>query len=182
MWDWFTIFIQGGLVHDLYSRMEQMLPLFNDNQQLDESELMYFIVNKVPISHKAIWISQDFIPETVDIATYVEHYERAETTDNIGMDNFSASDEESDSKKNKKSSKKTKERDDISKKRRKNSSIYCILHREKMVPPQGSAKSSRQGLQKKTNKSTTKRITRRSSSNFISCRHNLPIKNPSMKS
>ena len=60
-----------GLVRDLDSRMAQMPPLFNDNQQLDESELVDSFANKAPRSHKAMLISQGFNPEMRDIATLV---------------------------------------------------------------------------------------------------------------
>ena len=85
-----------------------MTPMFNDNQQLDEYELVGSLSNKAPRSHKSMMISQGFNPETGDIATFVEHYERAETADNIAMAKFSASDEDSYNKKNKNCSKKTK--------------------------------------------------------------------------
>ena len=119
-----------GLVHDLNSRMAQMPPLFNDNQLLDESEVVDYLANKAPRSHKEIMISQDFIPETGDLATFVKHCERAETIDNIAMAKSSTSNEDSDTIKNKKCYKKTKEREDSGKKRRKNSSLYCSLHWE----------------------------------------------------
>ena len=48
--------------------------------------------------------------------------------------------------------------------------------------PQVSANSSGQGLQIKTRIGMARNITRRSSSNLISCRQKLPTKNPSMKS
>ena len=73
-------------------------------------------------------ISQGLNPETEDLATFVEHFERADTTDNIAMAKFSASDEDSDTKKNKKCYKKFPEREGNSKKRRNNSSGYCSLH------------------------------------------------------
>ena len=56
-----------GLVCDLNSRMAQMPPLFDENQQLDESELVDSITNKAPRSHKAMLISQGFNPETRDL-------------------------------------------------------------------------------------------------------------------
>ena len=84
-----------------------------------------------------------FNPEKGDLSTFVEHCEQAENTDNIAMAKFSASDEDSDTKKNKKHSKKFRKREDNSKKRRKNSSLYCILHGETTVTPQGSAKQCR---------------------------------------
>ena len=45
-----------GLVCDLNSRMAQMPPLFDKNQQLDESELVDSLANKAPRSHKAMLI------------------------------------------------------------------------------------------------------------------------------
>ena len=76
-------------------------------------------------------ISQGFNQEIGDLETFVEHWERAETTDNIAMDKFSTSDEDSDKKRHKKRSKKFKEREENGKKRRKkNSSLYCSLHDE----------------------------------------------------
>ena len=78
--------------------MAQMPPLFDENQKLDESELVDSLANKAPRSHKAMLISQGFNPETGYMATFVEHCERAEITDNISGDKFSASDEESNTK------------------------------------------------------------------------------------
>ena len=108
-----------------------MPPQFKDNQQLDESEIVDSLANKAPRSHKVIMISQGFNTETGYLATFVEHWERSKTTDNISLAKFSASDLDSDTKKNKKRSKKFKECEDNGKKRRKkNSSLYCSLHGE----------------------------------------------------
>ena len=49
-----------GLVRDINSRMAHMTPLFNDNQQLDESEIVDSLANKAPRTHKATMISQGF--------------------------------------------------------------------------------------------------------------------------
>ena len=87
-------------VCDLNTGMAQMPPLFQEIQQLDKSELVYSLANKAPRIHKAMLISQGFNPETRDLETFVEHYERAETTDNIAGTKFSASDEDSDTKRN----------------------------------------------------------------------------------
>ena len=43
-----------------------MPPLFEENQQLYESELVDYIANKSPRSQKAMLISQGFNPETGD--------------------------------------------------------------------------------------------------------------------
>ena len=53
-----------GLVCDINSRMAQMPPLFDENQQLDESELVDSLSNKAPRSHKAMLISKGFWIET----------------------------------------------------------------------------------------------------------------------
>ena len=53
-----------------------MPPLFDKNQQLDKSELVDSLANKTPRSHKAVWISQGFNPETGDMATFLEHYKQ----------------------------------------------------------------------------------------------------------
>ena len=71
------------LVRDLNSRMAQLPPLFEDIQMLDEYELVDSLANKAPKTHKVMMISQGFNPETADLETFVEHCERAETTDNI---------------------------------------------------------------------------------------------------
>ena len=91
-----------GLVHNLNSRMPQMPPLFNNNQQLDESKLMDSPTKKPPRSHKTMMISQGFNSEAGDLAFFVEHYERDETIDNISIAKFSAFDEDSDTMKGKK--------------------------------------------------------------------------------
>ena len=81
-----------GLVRDLNSRTAQLLPLFEDSQKLDESELVDSLANKAPRSHKAMLIAKTFNLETADLETFVEHCERAETTDNITREKFAASD------------------------------------------------------------------------------------------
>ena len=92
-----------GLVRDLNSRMAQLTPLFEDSQMLDESELVDSLANKAPRTHKAMLISQGFNPETANLETFLEHYKRAETTDDIAGAKFAASDEDSDPKKKKSS-------------------------------------------------------------------------------
>ena len=84
--------------------MAQMPPLFDKNQEPDESELVDSLANKAPRSHKAVLISQGFNPETGDLGTFVEHCEWSDTTDNITMAKVSASDEESYTKRQKKRS------------------------------------------------------------------------------
>ena len=76
--------------------MDQLPPLFDESQVLEESELVDFIANKAPKSHKAMPINQGFNPETSTLATFVEHCERAETTDDIAGAKFAAYDEESE--------------------------------------------------------------------------------------
>ena len=49
-----------GLVRDLNSRMAQLPPLFEDSKVLEESELVNFLANKAPKSHKAMLINQGF--------------------------------------------------------------------------------------------------------------------------
>ena len=111
-----------GLVSNLNTRMAYMPSLFNDNQQLDASEIVDLLANIAPRTHKATRISQGFNPGTGYLATSVENCERAETTDNIAMAKFSASDKDIDTMKNKNRSKKTKERKYRGKKRHKDSS------------------------------------------------------------
>ena len=50
------------LVRDLNSRMAQMPPLFDENQQLNESKLVDSLANKLPRSHKAMLILKGFNP------------------------------------------------------------------------------------------------------------------------
>ena len=85
-----------GLVRDLNSRMAHFPPLFDDSQVLEEFEFIDFLANKAPKSHKAMLINQGFNPETSTLETFVEHCERAETTDDIAGAKFAASDEESE--------------------------------------------------------------------------------------
>ena len=47
-----------GLVRDLNSRMAQLPPLFEDSQKLDESELVDFLANTMPRTHKSMLIAQ----------------------------------------------------------------------------------------------------------------------------
>ena len=57
-----------------------------------KSELVNSLPNKAPRSHKAMLISQGFNLETWYLDNFVEHFEQADTTENIAMDKFSASD------------------------------------------------------------------------------------------
>ena len=84
---------------------------------LDESELVESLANKAPRTHKSMLISQGFNPKTANLETFVEHCERAETTDDIAGAKFAVSDE--DSKPRKKNC--TKSKDDHGKKRKKRS-------------------------------------------------------------
>ena len=90
-----------GLVRDLNSRMAQLPPLFEDSQILDGYELVYYLSNKAPRTHKAMLISQGFNPESAGLETFVEHCERVETTDDIAGAKFAASDEDSEPRKKK---------------------------------------------------------------------------------
>ena len=114
-----------GLVRDLNSRMAQLPPLFGDSPVLDENELVDSLANKAPISHKAMLINQGFNPETATLETFVEHCERAETTDDIAGAKFAASDKDSEPR----NKKRTKTENDQGKKRIKRSTkMYCSLH------------------------------------------------------
>ena len=114
-----------GLVRDLNSRMAQLPPLFQDSQKLDESELVDSLANMAPRRHKAILFVQGFNPKTADLETFVEHFERTETTDNIARAKFSALDEDSDPKRKKR----IKSKDKHGKKHQTRSSkLYCSLH------------------------------------------------------
>ena len=114
-----------GLVRDLNSRMDQLPPLFEDSQMLDESELVDSLDNKAPRTHKAMLISQGFNPETAHLETFVKHCEHAETTEGITGAEFAASDEDSEPRKKKR----TKSKDNHGKKRKKRSTkMYCSLH------------------------------------------------------
>ena len=90
-----------GLVCDLNSRMAHLPPLFDESQVLEESELVEFLANKAPKSHKAMLINQGFNPKTSTLATFVAYCERADTTDNIAGAKFVASNEESEPRKKK---------------------------------------------------------------------------------
>ena len=68
---------------------------------LNESELVNYLANKAPRTHKAMLIVQGFNPESADLETFVEHCERAETPDNISKAKFSALDEDSEPRKKK---------------------------------------------------------------------------------
>ena len=78
-------------------------------------------------------ILQGFNPETGDLVTFVEHCEQAETTNNIAVAKFSASDEDSDTNRHKKRSKFKEHEENGNKYRKKNSSLYCSLHGENKI-------------------------------------------------
>ena len=70
-------------------------------------------------------ISQVFNPETANLETFVEHCERAETTDDISRAKFAASNEDSKLRKKKRN----KSKDNHFKKRKKRSTkMYFSLH------------------------------------------------------
>ena len=119
-----------GLVRDLNSRMAHMPPLFDENQQLEKSELVDSLSIKASMIQKAMLISQGFNTETGDLATFVEQCKREETTDNIAVDEFSASDKDSYTKREKKCYKFKEREDNVKKRHKKNSSLYCSLHGE----------------------------------------------------
>ena len=116
-----------GLVCDLNSRMAQLPPLFEDSKKLDKSELVDYLANKEPRTHKAMLIAQGFNPESADIETFVQHCERAETTDDFSGAKFAASDEESELRKEKRVKSKEKHGKKL---QRSSSNRYCSLHRE----------------------------------------------------
>ena len=146
-----------GLVRDLNARI-QMSPIFHENQQLDEYELVDSLANKAPRSHKAMLIYQGFNPETGDLETFVEHCERAETMDNIAGAKFSASDEDGDTKK-KKSASSSKDKTSMVRNARKTipSCIALYMVKTPATPP-GSAKSPRRKA--RTSLSIPQRIKR----------------------
>ena len=135
-----------GLVRDINSRMAHMPPLFDENQQLDESELVDYLANKSPRSYKAMLIYQGFNPETGDLENFVGHCEQAETTNNIVVSNFSASDNNSDTKRKKKRSKFKEKEENVKKRHKKQSSFCCSFCSEKKATPLGSATYSRKGI------------------------------------
>ena len=94
---------------------------------LDESELVDSLANKEPRTQKAMLIAQGFNPEIVDLETFVEHCERAETTDDIAGAKFAASDKDSETIKKKC----VKSKDKHGKNRKKSSTkLHCSLHGE----------------------------------------------------
>ena len=103
-----------------------MPPLFQQNQQLDESELVDSLDNKAPRSHKSMLISQGFNPKIGDLEKFVEHCKQAETMDNIAEAKFAASDEDSNTKRKKKRPK-CKEKDKHGKKRHKKTFFALLL-------------------------------------------------------
>ena len=116
-----------GLVRDLNSRMAHLPPFFNESQVLKDSELVDFLANKAPKSHKAVLINQGFNPETSTLETFVEHCERAETTDDISGAKFVASDEEIEPRRKNRS----KTKSDRGKKRLKSyTKMYFSIHGE----------------------------------------------------
>ena len=126
-------------------------------------------------------ISQSFNTETGDLATFIEHCKRAETTDNINMAKFSASFEDSNNKKYIGVPRRLRNVRTAVGNVAKNPHFIVASTEKKIVTPQGSAKYSIQGMQINTSLSMAIGIARIISNNLISCSQKLPIKNPSMK-
>ena len=118
------------LVCDLNAKTAQMPPLFHENQQLDESELVDSLANKAQISHNNMLISQGLNPDTGYLETFVEHCKRSETTENIAGAKFAASDEDSDTKRKNKRAKFKEQNEHGKKLQKKHSKLYCSLHGE----------------------------------------------------
>ena len=95
--------------------MAHIPTLFDENQQLDESEKVDSLANKSKRIHNAMLILQGFNPKTGYLETFVEHCEQANTKDNIAIANFYASDKYRYTKRHKKRSK-FKEHEDNGKK------------------------------------------------------------------
>ena len=113
--------------------MEQMPPLFDENQQLDKFELLDSLPNKVPRSHRTILTSQGFNPETGDMETFMEHFKRSETTYNISGVKFDASDKDRNTNRKKKRSY-FKEQDENGKNcHKKRYLLYCSLHEKNQI-------------------------------------------------
>ena len=114
------------------------------------------------MSHKAMFISQVFNPETGDLETFLENFEQADTTDSISGANFSASDKDSDTKRKERRSK-FKEREDNGKKRhKKNSSLYFSLYGENKSYTSRECKFLKEKAKDKENHKYAKRDERRS--------------------
>ena len=139
-----------GLVCDLNSRMAQIPPLFEENQQLDKSELVDSFANKAPRSHKAMLISQGFNIETGYLVTFVEHCKRAETTDNISVARSAASDENSNTKRKKSVPSSRNVKKTVSNVIRNTPRFIALSVVKTKATPLGSANSSRQGLKIET--------------------------------
>ena len=154
-----------------------MPPLFDESQVLKESELVDFLANKAPKSHKAMLINQGFNPETSSLATFVEHCERAETTDDIAGGKFMAYDEESEPGRKKRS----KTKSHRGKKQLKGSTkMYCSLHGENTshnYKDCNTLKSKGKGKPK-----FSKKNFKKSPGNSISSRRNPPLKRHSTSS
>ena len=90
-----------GFVCDINSRIVQIPPLLDKNQQLDESKLAGSLAKKAPRSYKDMLFCQGFKPETGDMVTFVEHCTQAKNTDNISAAKFSVSGKYSDNKRKK---------------------------------------------------------------------------------
>ena len=53
--------------------MDELPPLFEDSQMLDESELVVSLTNKAPRTHKAMLIAQGNNPDSADLETFMEN-------------------------------------------------------------------------------------------------------------
>ena len=149
----------------------------DETQVLEESELVDFLANKAPKSHKAMLIYQGFNPETSILTTFVGHCERAETTNAIASAKFVASDEENEPK----TKKRSKSKSDRGKKRPKRlpRSIAPIMEKIRATPPRSATLSRpkiRQGL------SSPRRTLRKGPRNSISSRKRPPLKRQSTSS
>ena len=120
-------------------------------------------------------ISQGFNPETGDLATFLEHCERTENTDNIAMSKFPAPDEDSNTTKKKSVPRRLrnakKEVRKFTKTPHARTPNFIVASMEKThTTTQVSENYSWQRLQKKKSLSMSRKNTRRISRNSISCR------------
>ena len=170
----------AGLVRDLNSRTAHMPPLFDENQQLDESELVDYLAKKAPRNHKAMLISEGFSPKQ-DImwpSWNTSNRQRPRTTSLwIG---FLPQTRTATEKKIKNVPSSRNVRKTVRNIIRKTPHFIALSMVKIKVTPLGSAKYSRQGLNIKTILSIKEGITRRNSKKWTYWRENLLTKEPSI--
>ncbi len=117
-----------GFYRNLNSMNEQLPPLFNDTQEIEEREMIILLASKLPKEYKKMLTSQGYNPENGSMEDLIDYCERVEINLNVELGATSKkkrydSSDESDARSSRRHKTKKKE-----KYQSKPNSFYCKYH------------------------------------------------------